>query len=316
MLKYIAGRIVAMLITLFLIISISFIIIRLMPMKIFDHPDVPPEVVKMLEAKMYLDKPLIIQYLYFLKGVILKWDWGISAKIRPGFPVFDVIGAKVPISMILNVVSLFISLPLGIIAGTIAALNRNKLPDHILSFLVVMCISIPSFVFATLLQYTFSFVFKVFPTLYKPSASTLSEYAMSITLPVIALALGPIATVTRYLRGELIETIDSEFLLLARTKGLSQRQAIVRHAFRNSCIPLVNIIVPMFTGIIGGSLVIETIFAIPGMGGMLVNSTNAGDHPLTIALLVFYSTISLATILLMDIIYGLLDPRIKMGGRK
>jgi ABC-type dipeptide/oligopeptide/nickel transport system permease component len=287
-----------------------------MPMKIFNHPDVPPEVVKMLEAQMHLDKPLFIQYIYFLKGIVFEWDWGISAKLRPKLPVFDVIAAKIPISMLINVLSLLISLPIGILAGTTAALWRNKLPDHVISFLVVMFISIPSFVFATLLQYTFSYVFKVFPTLYKPSASTISELAMSITLPVIALALGPIATVTRYLRGELIETLDSEFLLLARTKGLSQRQAITRHAFRNSCVPLVNIIVPMFTGILGGSLVIEAIFGIPGMGGMLVSSTNAGDHPLTVALLVFYSTISLLTILLMDILYGILDPRIKMGGRK
>jgi oligopeptide transport system permease protein len=316
MLKYVAGRIVAMLITLFIIITISFLIIRLMPMKIFDHPDVPPEVVKILEAQMHLDKPLLVQYGYFLKGIVLNWDWGISAKIRPRLPVFEVIAARIPVSMLINVLSLLIALPLGVIGGTLAALQRNKLPDHVISFFVVMCISIPSFVFATLLQYTFSFVFKIFPTLYRPSASTVGGLAMSITLPVIALALGPIATVTRYLRGELIETLDSEFLLLARTKGLSQRQAIIRHAFRNSCVPLVNIIVPMFTGILGGSLVIEAIFAIPGMGGMLVSSINAGDHPLTIALLIFYSSISLVTILLMDILYGILDPRIKMGGRK
>ena len=305
-----------MLITLFIIITISFLIIRLMPVKIFDHPDVPPEVVKILEAQMHLDKPLLVQYGYFLKGIVLHWDWGISVKMRPKLPVFGVIASKIPISMLINILSLLIALPLGIIAGTVAALQRNKLPDHVISFFVVMCISIPSFVFATLLQYTFSYVFKIFPTLYRPSASTINELAMSITLPVVALALGPIATVTRYLRGELIETLDSEFLLLARTKGLTQRQAIIRHAFRNSCIPLVNIIVPMFTGILGGSLVIEAIFAVPGMGGMLVNSINAGDHPLTIALLIFYSTISLVTILLMDILYGVLDPRIKMGGRK
>ena len=305
-----------MLITMFVIVTISFFIVRLMPMKIFDHPDVPPEVVKMLEAKMHLDKPLFVQYVYFLKGIIFEGDWGISAKIRPRVPVFDVIASRIPISMLINVVSLIISLPIGIVAGTWAALKRNKLPDHIISFLVVMFISIPSFVFATVMQYTFSYVFKIFPTLYRPSASTVGELAMSIALPVIALALGPIATVARYLRGELIETLSSEFLLLAKTKGLSQRQAITRHAFRNSCIPLVNIIVPMFTGILGGSLVIENIFAIPGLGGMLVNSTNAGDHPLTIALLIFYSIISLLTILLMDIVYGILDPRIKMGGKK
>jgi ABC-type dipeptide/oligopeptide/nickel transport system permease component len=301
---------------MFVIVTLSFLLIRLMPRKIFNHPDVPPEVVNMLEAQMHLDKPLIVQYMYFLKGIVLEGDWGMSVKIRPKYPVFDVIKDRIPVSMFLNVISLFVSLPLGILGGTIAALQRNKLPDHVISFLVVMFISIPSFVFASMLQYSFTFVFKIFPTLYKPSASTIAELFMSITLPVISLALGPIATVTRYLRGELIETLSSEFLLLARTKGLSRRQTIVRHAFRNSCIPLVNIIVPMFTGILGGSLVVESIFAVPGLGGLLVKSTNAADHPLTVALLIFYSAISLLTILFMDIIYGILDPRIKMGGRK
>ncbi|OQA71780.1 MAG: Oligopeptide transport system permease protein OppB [Firmicutes bacterium ADurb.Bin248] len=138
----------------------------------------------------------------------------------------------------------------------------------------------------------------------------------SLTLPIIALALGPIATITRYLRGELIENLNAEYLLLARTKGLTRPQAIIRHAFRNSCVLLANIIVPMFTGILGGSLVIESIFGIPGMGGSLMRSINSGDHPLTIALLILYSAISLVTILVMDISYGILNPRIRMGGGK
>ena len=216
--------------------------------------------------------------------------------------------------MLINVFSLFISLPLGVTAGTIAALRKNKLPDHILSLMVILCISIPSFVFASLMQYFLTFKIPIFPTLYNPAATTFKQMATSLVLPVIALSLNPIATVTRYLRGELIETMGSEFLLLARTKGITRTQAIVRHAFRNSCVPLANIIIPMFTGIMGGSLVVESIFSIPGMGGMMVNSINAGDHPLTIAILIFYSMVSLVTILIVDISYGLLDPRIRMGG--
>lgn len=312
--RYIGNRILAMLITLFVIVTISFFIIRLMPQNIFDNPELPPHVVEMLEAKLHLDKPLHIQYLYFLKGIVFEGDFGTSVKIRPSMPVFDVIKYRIPITVILNVLSIFISLPIGIIAGTIAALNRNKIPDHIISFIVIMFISIPSFVFASLLQYTLTFKLRAFPTLYDPSSASIGAFLYSITLPVLALAFGPIATVTRYLRGELIETMSSEYLLLARTKGLTRTQGIARHAFRNSLVPLVNIIVPMFTGIMGGSLIIENIFAIPGMGGMLISSIKAGDHPLTIALLIFYSTISLMTILIMDLTYGIVDPRIKMGG--
>ena len=316
MLKYIAGRIVAMLITLFLIVSISFFVIRLMPQNIFDNPDLPPYVVEILEKKMHLDKPIYVQYFYYVRGILLEGDWGTSIKIRPSVPVFEVIASRLPITMLINVISLFISIPLGIVAGTLAALKKNKLPDHVISLLVILCISIPSFVFASLMQYCLTFLFPIFPTLYDPAATTIKQMAMSITLPIIALSLSPIATVARYLRGELIETMSSEYLLLARTKGLTQAQAVVRHAFRNSCVPLANIVIPIVTGIMGGSLVIESIFSIPGMGGMMINSINAGDHQLTIAVLIFYSIVSLVTMLIVDISYGLLDPRIRMGGRK
>ena len=263
---------------------------------------------------MHLDKPLYVQYFYFVRGVLLEGDWGTSVKIKPSQPVFRVITSRLPITMLINVISLAVSLPLGIVAGTVAALRKNRLPDHVISLMVVLWISIPSFVFASLMQYFLTFVFPIFPTLYNPAAKSVSEMAISLVLPVVALSLNPIATVARYLRGELIETMNSEFLLLARTKGLTRTQAIVRHAFRNSCVPLANIIIPMFTGIMGGSLVVESIYSIPGMGGMMVSSINAGDHPLTIAVLIFYSIVSLATILIVDISYGLLDPRIRMGG--
>lgn len=316
MAKYIANRIIAMFVTLFIIMSISFFIIRLMPQNIFDNPDLPPHVVEMLEAKMHLDKPLYEQYFYYLKGIITEGDFGTSVKVRPSLPVFEVMKDRIPITMVLNVLSLLISIPIGVIAGTIAALFKNRFADHVISFFVIIFISVPSFVFASLLQYVLTYVYPIFPTLYNPSAGTAGLVLFSLALPIIALALNPIATVARYLRGELIEIMSSEFLLLARTKGLSKVQSIVRHAFRNSFLPLINIIVPMITGIMGGSLIIERIFSIPGMGGMLIRSINGGDHPLTIALLIFYSAISLMSILLMDLLYGVLDPRIRVGGRK
>ena len=135
-------------------------------------------------------------------------------------------------------------------------------------------------------------------------------------LPILALSFGGIATITRYMRSELCEALNSEYMLLAKTKGLSQVQATVRHAIRNSFIPLANIIIPMFFGILGGAMVIENIFGIPGLGQLSVNSINALDHPLTIATLFFYSLIGLVTILVVDLSYGIIDPRIRIGGRK
>lgn len=316
MFKYILGRIGAMLLTLFLIMTLSFWVIRLMPMSIFENPEVSPEIQKKLEDEMHLNEPMIVQYYYFIEGIVTRGDFGTSVKVRPGLDVFDILSVRIPPTVVLNFFSLLISLPLGILVGTIAALKRNKAADNILSFLIVVCISVPSFVFASLMQYCFTYVWPIFPTLYNSQATTFSAQLYSMVLPIIALALGPIATVGRYLRGELIETLSSEYLLLARTKGLTRTEATVFHAFRNSLVPIANTIIPLITGIMGGSLVVEKMFAVPGMGGLLIDSILAGDHFLTVALLIFYSIISLVTILIVDISYGIIDPRIRIGGGK
>lgn len=316
MFKYILGRIGAMLLTLFLVMTLSFCVIRLMPMSIFENPEVSPEIQRKLEAEMHLDQPMIVQYYYFIKGVVTEGNFGTSVKVRPGMDVFEIIASRIPPTVVLNIFSLLISIPLGIVLGTIAALKCNKTADHVISFLIVIFISVPSFVFASLLQYLFTFKWPLFPTLYDSTASSFGAMLYSLFLPIFALALNPVATIGRYLRGELIETLSSEYLLLARTKGLTRAQATVRHAFRNSLVPIANTIIPMITGIMGGSLVVEKMFAIPGMGGQLIDSILAGDHFLTVALLIFYSAISLFTILIVDISYGIIDPRIRIGEGK
>ena len=313
MLKYILQRIGAMLLTLFLVMVLSFMIIRLMPMSIFENPEVSPEIQYKLEEEMHLHDPIPVQLFYFLKNIVVDFNFGTSVKIKPGVGVFSIIADRIPPTVALNFLSLFLSIPLGLIAGTAAALKRNTWVDTLISFAIVLFISIPSFVFASLLQYCLTFLVPIFPTLYDATGGIWVQL-YSMVLPILALALGPIATIGRYLRGELIENLGSEYLLLARTKGLSRTQATVRHAFRNSLVPISNTIIGLLTGIMGGSLVIEKMFAVPGMGGQLVDSIMAGDHFLTVALLIFYSAISLVTILLVDLSYGIIDPRIRVGG--
>ena len=313
MIRYVLKRFGAMLLTLFLVMALSFMIIRLMPMSIFEDPEVPPEVQYQLEEEMHLHDSIPVQLFYFLKNIVTEFNFGRSVKIKPGVQVFSIIVSRIPPTVKLNFLSLFLSIPLGLIAGTVAALNRNTWADHVISFVIVLFISIPSFVFASLMQYTLTYAWPIFPTLYDATGGSRAQL-YSMVLPIIALALNPIATIGRYLRGELIENISSEYLLLARTKGLTKGQAIVRHAFRNSMIPITNTLVALLTGILGGSLVIEKMFSVPGMGGALVDSILAGDHFLTVALLIFYSAISLVTILIVDISYGLIDPRIRVGG--
>lgn len=313
MFKYILQRIGAMLLTLFLVMVLSFMIIRLMPMSIFENPEVSPEIQYKLEEEMHLHDPIPVQLFYFLKNIVVDFNFGTSVKIKPGVGVFSIIADRIPPTVALNFLSLFISIPLGLIAGTAAALKRNTWMDTVISFMIVLFISIPSFVFASLMQYTLTYLWPIFPTLYDATGGIWVQL-YSMILPILALALGPIATIGRYLRGELIENLGSEYLLLARTKGLSRTQATVRHAFRNSLVPISNTLIGLLTGIMGGSLVIEKMFAVPGMGGQLVDSIMAGDHFLTVALLIFYSAISLVTILIVDLSYGIIDPRIRVGG--
>jgi len=313
--KYILKRIGLMILCLFIIISVAFFALRLIPGGPYDDdPDLSPEAKAALEARMNLDKPLVVQYVLFMKGIILENNWGASLKLRPGVSAFDIIGERVGATMVLNILSLLISLPLGVLAGTIAAIYKNKWPDALLSVMVIVCISVPSFIFATLLQYFPGFKLGWFPLLYNATGD-LGERLKSMVLPVMALSFSPIATVCRYLRGELIETLSSEYMLLARTKGLKRSAAIVRHAFRNSCVPLANIIIPMFTNIMGGSLVVETLFSIPGIGTLLTDSITSRDYTVTMAALLFYSFISVATILLVDLSYGIIDPRIRLGAK-
>jgi oligopeptide transport system permease protein len=199
--------------------------------------------------------------------------------------------------------------------GIWAAVKKNTGVDYVVSVAVVICISVPSFVFASLMQYFLGFKLGFFPIIYNVDAKGFAMF-YSMMMPIFALALGPIASITRYLRAELAETINSDFMLLARTKGLTEAQATIRHGIRNSMLPILSTLVHLFTNIMSGSLVIESIFSIPGMGGLMIKAINAIDYNVTQATLMFYSVISLGTTLLCDLLYGVVDPRIRVGGKK
>ena len=174
MLKYILERFGAMLLTLFLVMVLSFMIIRLMPMNIFENPETPPEVQKKLEDELHLNDPIPVQLFYFLKNVVTDLNFGTSVKIRPGADVFSVIADRIPPTVMLNLLSLFISIPLGLICGTVAALKRNTWVDNVISFLIVIFISVPSFVFASLMQYSLTYIWPIFPTLYDATSPQIS----------------------------------------------------------------------------------------------------------------------------------------------
>ncbi len=313
MLKYIGKRLLAAVITLFVVLTLSFMVVRLMPGSVYDDPNLPQGVIDILEEKAHLHDPLIVQYGYFLKGVLTENDWGTSVKVSPGVPAFQVLAQKIPVSLVVNLSALLFALPVGIACGIAAAMKKNSHTDTLISLGVIIGISVPSFVFATCLQYFVGYKLGVLPILYAPTGTT-GEKVASLVLPIIALALGPIATITRYLRGELIEVLGSEYIVLAKTKGLTGRQATVRHALRNSAVPMMNVIIPMFANVLGGSMVVERMFSIPGVGGLMIQAINANDYSLAVATLQFYAILSVLTVLIVDLSYGLVDPRVRVGG--
>lgn len=315
MFKYTVQRIIGIMLILFITISISFIILRMMPGSPFHDPMLLPEIQQIMEDKYHLNEPMRVQYMYFIKDVLNR-DFGSSIKLQPSRPVFDIILDKIPITLQLNIFSLLFTVPVGMFFGILAALKKNTWVDTGISLMVILFISVPSFVFAALLQYFVGFKLDWLPILLTTeNVLTFSKFK-SMIMPILSLSFSGIATITRYVRAELSDALNSEYMLLAKTKGLTQVQATIKHAIRNSFIPLANVILPMFLGILGGSLVIENIFGIAGVGQVMVQAINARDHPLTIGVLLFYSAISLFSILVIDLSYGIIDPRIRMGGGK
>ena len=314
MLKYILKRIAAMVLTLFIILSLSFFAIRLIPGDVAGE-NAAPEIKAAMEARYHLDKPLGEQYVIFLKN-FLSLDFGESMTLYPRRPVFAIIRDKIPTTLMLNLFSLTLTIPVGLFCGITAALRKNTAVDYAISAMVVFNVSVPSFVFATLLQYIFAYKLGMFPFLLEISGGFSFSKFWSMILPILALSFGGIATITRYMRAELFEALNSEYMLLSKSKGLSNVQSTLRHALRNSFIPLCNVIIPMFMNLLGGSMVVENIFGIPGIGSLTSASIQTSDYYLTIAVLFFYSVISLTSMLLVDLSYGIVDPRIRIGGGK
>ncbi len=317
--KYIVKRVLLMFLTLFIIMTISFILLKLLPLPAIREMGRDVNLILAKREQMGYNKPLLVQYFLFLKSVVLHWDWGVGEQMYETLSVWNVMVQKLPYTVMVNLYSILIAIPLGLIFGIYAALKKNKWQDHVVSTLVVVFISVPSYVYAFVVQYLFCYKLGWFPlTVESLEYATFFSARMirSMMPAIMALGFGVVAGLTRYTRAELSEVLTSEFMLLARTKGLTKAQATSRHALRNAMVVILPMIIGEFIGILGGSLIIEKIFAIPGVGSLFVTSINVRDYNFFMALTVFYTFISLASSIMIDISYGLIDPRIRMGSRK
>lgn len=318
MIKYIFQRLGLLVVTFFIIMTICFVMIRMLPNQIPPAQGDYAEAVKAMREAWGYNKPVLTQYGIFLKNVFTKWDWGFCTTVGAYLqPVTEYLAKKLPVTVILNVYTMLISVPLGIAFGVYAALKKNKWQDQVISVVIMLFISVPSFVYAFVVQYYLGFKAGWFPLILSSGTNWFSwSMFYSMILPIMALSFGIVAGFMRFTRAELTETLTSEYMLLARTKGLTRRQATMRHAFRNSLVPILPMIIAEFMGIIMGSLIIEKIFAIPGIGNVYVQSYALRDYSVFITISMFYLAVGLVAGILVDISYGLVDPRIRMGGGK
>lgn len=317
MVKYALKRIVRMLMVLFIITGICFVLIRMLPPIALPQGDPHTEVVLARREAMGYNKPYLVQFGIFLEGVFTRGDWGVSEKLYFGQDVWQIFLQKLPASMILNFYSIIWSIPVGIAFGVWAALKKNTWVDHTISTVTMIAISVPSFVYAFVIQYFLSYKLSLFPFLMKSGTDWFSwPMFISMVPAILSSSFGVIASFTRTTRAELTEVLTSEFMLLARTKGLTKGQATVRHAFKNCMVVVVPGIFGQFVGILSGSLIIEKIFSVPGVGSLYINSINGRDYPVFTLLTVFYTAIGLLANIVVDISYGFIDPRIRMGSKK
>jgi len=303
LIKYILKRLGISVVTIFIVITATFFLMRLMPGGPFDgEKPLPPEIKASLEAKYGLDKSLGEQYSMYLKD-LLKGDLGPSMRYK-GREVQEIIGYSFPASAKLGGVAVAISLIFGILLGIIAALKYNKWQDSICMVLATLGVTLPSFVIATLLMYVFGVKLSLVPI-------TGLDNLKSYILPSVALAGYSIAFISRLTRSKLLEVLKSDYIRTAKAKGVNGRRIMFKHALRNTLIPIVTYVGPLIAGILTGSFVVEKIFAIPGLGREFVTTITNRDYTTILGVTIFYSTLLILCNLIVDIMYVIIDPRIK-----
>ncbi|MBM7600833.1 oligopeptide transport system permease protein [Virgibacillus halotolerans] len=306
MAKYLIKRVIYLVITLFIITSLTFFLMKFLPGSPFQNEEKLSEEQRViLDEKYGLDEPIPVQYAKYMVNIV-KGDLGVSFQFD-NQPVTDLLIKRMGPSLQLGFQAMFIGTLIGILLGVLAAMFQNTWIDYGSTFLAVLGKSIPSFVFAALLQYVIGVKLELLPV------AAWDGFASSI-MPTIALAIFPVATAARFMRTELIEVFGSDYITLAKAKGNSRMEVSFKHAIRNGLIPLVTVLGPMAVGLMTGSMVVEQIFSIPGIGEQFVKSIQTNDFPIIMGTTIFFAFLLTVIILIVDILYGIIDPRIRLQG--
>ena len=293
--------------TLFFIILIMFLLMELMPGTPFNDEKLTPDQIAILSQKYGLDKPVFVRFWKYLTSV-LRGDFGVSYVLAKNMPVTELLKNKFPVTIQIALQSMALGTVLGIILGTLAAVFHNTFVDPLVSFISMLGNSIPSYVFALLMIYYIAYKLGALPVLYSNSKPFIST-----VLPCVALSVSSMSNIARFTRTQMIDVLGTDYIQLAEAKGVSKVQVIWRHALRNSLIPLLTVIAPMVVGLMFGSTIIESIFSIPGIGGMFIQAIQMNDYNVVISLAFLYSALYIVVMLVVDILYGIIDPRVSVA---
>ena len=305
--KYIFKRVLYSIVAILVLLLLLFLMLELMPGSPFNDDKLSQEQIDVLYQKYGLDQPIIVRYFKYLFNII-QGDFGVSYNIASNVPITDLLQTRVPTSIRLGGQAVFLGAAIGLVLGLIAALKHNTIFDTIATIISVLGVSLPSYVFALALSYTLGYRAGWFPLLYDSATPLISS-----VLPTVALSMFSMANIARFTRTDMLEVLRSDYMLLAESKGISGPKLIIRHALRNALIPIITVLGPLIVNTMTGSLVIEKIFSIPGIGELMVRSIQQNDYNVTIALSFIYSLMYITIMLVVDILYGVIDPRIRLS---
>lgn len=306
--KFVLKRTVISIITVFIILLILFLMLDLMPGSPFNNEEkMSAEQIAELYHKYGLDQPVLTRFFLYVKNM-LRGDFGVSYSLQVNMKISDMIGPKILLTIRLGLQAGVIGTFIGLVLGIVAALKKNSVWDTGTTIISVLGVSLPSFVFALLLSYFFGYKFKMFPLIY----STKAELKSTI-LPTVSLSMFTIASVARYTRSEMVDILVSDYYQLADSKGLPKARLIVHHAIRNAMISVITVLAPLMVNLMTGSLVVEKAFSIPGLGSLYVSAIQSNDYNVVLAISFIYSLMFIFTMLLVDILYGVIDPRIRLA---
>ena len=305
--KYIIKRLLISVLTLLAVLLILFALLQLMPGSPFNDEKLTEAQKLLLYQKYGLDQPVLVQFFRYV-GNMLKGDFGVSYTLSKNSPISELLATRLPTSLRIGGQAVLVGALIGLLLGILAALKHNTIWDTIATIISVIGVSVPSYVFALGLAYCFGFKIRAFPLLYDQTLPFKSS-----VLPSIALCMFTIASIARFTRSEMLEVLGSDYILLAESKGITGSKLIFRHVLRNTLIPIITVLAPLIVGLMTGSLVVEKIFSIPGIGSLLVSAIQSNDYNVVIVLSFVYSAMYIGIMLVVDILYGIIDPRIRLS---